>query len=104
MQIEIQKANRMKLADFADEHGLKMKVVERSRTDLHPSIPYEGNRYLAHFDDVDVKDGSILCGTFGNGATPAQAMKAYAREISGKLLVVAAGKAERREIWAPELV
>ena len=95
----------MKLSAFADQHGLKMKVVERTRTDLHPSFPYGPNRWLAHFDDVEVKDGSVLIGTHGNGATQAQAIKNYAREISGKCLVVNAFNREtRREIYAPELV
>jgi hypothetical protein len=105
MQIEVQKARRIKLSDFADQHGLKMKVVERTRTDLHSSIPFEPSRWFAYFDDVEVKDGSVLIGTHGNGPTQAQAIKAYAREISGKCLVVDAFNREtRREIYAPELV
>lgn len=103
MEIKVEKARRMKVADFADQHGLTMKCVERTRTDLHPSFNYEAMHWYAYFENTDIKDGSMLCGSHRNGPTQAAAIKAYAQEISGKLLVVGAFTPERREIWVPEL-
>ena len=103
MKIERLAANRMTLEAFADQHGLVMEIAERTRTDLHPSFPYEPNRFYARFKDVDTKDSACLTGTHGNGGTETEAMTAYARQISGKLLVVDAFTPKRREIWAPEL-
>lgn len=95
---------RMTLEAFADLHGLKMKVLERTRTDLHPSFKYERMRFCAHFDNVDVKEGGCLGSHHGNGGTDGEAMAEYARNISGKCLVIDAWKPEsRKEIYAPEL-
>jgi len=94
----------MALSDFADKHGLVMQVKERTRTELWRGFDYESNRYYAQFRDVDVKDGAVLRGTFGNGRTPEAAMANYAKEISGKLLVKDWHKPdERKEFHAPEL-
>lgn len=104
MKIERRPANQMSLEAFADKHELIMEIGERTRTDLHASIKFETNRFYAGFKDTEVKDSNVLCGKHGNGATEDEAMRDYAQEISGKLLVVCAWDKElRREIWTPEL-
>lgn len=104
MKIERLAVNRMTLSDFADEHGLTMEIGERTKTDLHPSIRLDTNRFYASFKDIEVKGDHVLIGAHGNGATEDSAMADYAKQISGKCLVMYAYQKERREIWAPELV
>ena len=102
MNIEMHVAERSGLSEFADKHGFVMEVHERRPRDMG-SRWSEDSRYFAHFKDCEVKDGSVLCGTFGNGATPEIAMLNYTAEISEKLLVVGAHTSSRREIRAPVL-
>lgn len=97
MKIEIKRAERMTLQAFAEKHGLTMRVVEREN---HPDPMM---RYYASFKGAETKDGRILCGEHGNGASPALAVVRYAKEISGKLLVIDADKKTRCEIRVPEL-
>lgn len=105
MKIEVGPANQMKLSGFAEKHELTMKLIERTRTDLHHSFPWPDNRWCAYFENAEVKDGRMLIGLHGNGATKRDAMKDYARQISGKLLVINAFSTEgRREVYVPELL
>lgn len=92
---------RMTLEDFADNHGLVLEVHERAQT---VNIGYGPvARYYAFFHGVEVKDGPILSGITGNGDSERDAIRAYAREISNKLLVIDASKPSRREIQSPIL-
>ena len=86
------------IEEFADHYRLTMEVRERSL-----SLHYLG-RYMASFEDAEVKDGSVLISTFGNGDTPEEAISDYARQIEGKLMVIDAFKPNRNEIWVPEFV
>ena len=101
MQIERKPANRQTLEAFADQHGLTMEIVERTRTDLARCFDYSKMRFYAGFKGVDVSDGCMLIGSVGNGGTEDDALRDYARQISGKKLVIGAFTPERREIWAP---
>lgn len=83
---------RQSLEAFADEHGLKMRVVER----------FQGNFY-AHFDDAEVKDDGVLIGLYGNGKDEIDAISDYANAVSEKTLVIGARTPERREIRVPIL-
>jgi DNA-binding transcriptional regulator LsrR (DeoR family) len=98
MKITVKERPRMTLEEFADRHGLEMIVTERS-----PSRLAGVARYYANFSSVEIKDGSILSGAIGNGETPAEAIAAYAHEISEELIVVNARTADRREILTPAL-
>ena len=102
MNIEMHVAERSDLSEFADKHGLVMEIHERRPHDMG-SRWSEDSRYFAHFKDCEVKDGSVLCGAFGNGSSPEAAMLEYTSDISEKLLVVGAGTSLRREIRAPIL-
>lgn len=70
----------MTLEKFADEHRLVMQVNERERQDLP--------RFWAKLGDVEVVDGCMLRGAFGNGGTPNDAITDYCNEISTKRLKI----------------
>lgn len=102
MNIEMHEKDRSTLAAFAEKHGLTMEIHERTPRDLGARWS-ESERYYACFKDCEIKEGSILRGTFGNGATPDAAMAEYAEEISEQKLVFGAYTQDRTEITAPML-
>lgn len=83
------------LAEFAEANELVMSVVERS---LPVGDPY---RFYAKFDNTEVSEGAVLNSDYGNGATPEEAVADYARRISLRVLVVNAGRENRRtlNVW-----
>ena len=83
---------------FAKKHGLVMKVGERSKA-FWPERKME--RYHAEFENAETLDGSVLSSAYGNGNTPEEAIADYAKNLEGKLLVIGAYQAERREIQCP---
>jgi hypothetical protein len=95
MNIEMHKVARATLEEFADQHGLIMEVHERKYADLP--------QFYARFKNAEIKEDALLRGAFGDGSTPEAAIKNYAVEISGKLLVIDAYGKERREIRVPIL-
>lgn len=102
MEIVIKKHQQMQkttLQEFADEHHLVMEVHERADFGLESAV-----RYYAMFRDCEVLSGRTCYGVFGNGATPNAAIKRYAEEISGKLLVKDAFKETRKEMSVPILL
>lgn len=105
MKTIVEKIPRVRIAKFAKEHDLTMCVFERRPGDavLLNGESFEDIRFFAHFEDCEVKDGSVLIGTFGNGRTEKAAIAAYAKEISNKRLVVGAYSPKRREIESPYL-
>lgn len=88
---------RMTLEKFADEYGLVMEVRERGVNFPH------NERWYASFATVEVEDGSLLCGVFGNGATPEEAIRDYGRQISGKTLAVGP-RASKITVYVPLIV
>lgn len=83
------------IADLLEE-----TLVIRSRTAATMStmgLP----RFYAFFDFAEEKDDGILRSAAGNGATPHEALVAYARRIAGKLMAFHAGDARRREFRMP---
>ena len=102
MEIEIYEKKRTTLVDFADQHGLIMEIRERTPEDLG-SRWSEDRRYYARFKGGEIKDGGVLQASYGNGSTPEMAMRVYAKEISGGLLVLNAYTSDRREIYVPLL-
>lgn len=96
METQVQHAERMTIGQFADKHGLTMIVRERARF----ICPDDRGRWIASFDKVESKDGCVLTGEYGNGATPDEAISDYARKITGKLLVYDACGENRKEFYA----
>ena len=87
----------MSIYKFGAVEGLTMEVHER------PHSEESHARFYAHFEDAEVKDGSILCGTYGDGRTEREAIHNYAKAISLKTLVIDAMGDKRREVQVPRL-
>ena len=96
MEIERHKVHEMTIEEFAENNNLIMEVHERD----DPKLP----RCYAHFKLSDIKDGSCLIGKYGDGETEQEAIRNYAKEISGKLLVIGAFSSDRRNIQVPRLI
>ena len=97
MKIERTLIHEMTIAEFAEKHNLVMEIHERGLPVGNPG------RFYAHFKHADTKEGHILCGEYGDGATPLAAVMAYATAISLKMLVIDAYEDTRREIRVPRL-
>lgn len=103
MKIERHYVPRSTLEAFADLHGLTMEIHERQPCDLGKRWT-ENSRYYAHFTGCETRENGCLVAEFGNGATPDEAMSAYAQAISGKRLVWrATSSVDRREFYVPVL-
>jgi hypothetical protein len=87
------------IEDFADKHGLTMEVRERGGD-------WQGTdgQFYARFRHADVLESPFLIGEFGNGHTEAEAIRAYAKAISEKVLCVDSWTPKRREIVCPRFV
>ncbi len=94
MKINRKLLPREKIEVFADKHGFEMTVIERTH------LPAQ-NKYYASFDHVEVKNGGILTGTYGDGATDEESIADYASQISGERLVFDAYGQNRKEVTAP---
>lgn len=99
MKIIRELIKRQTIEEFAVEHDLVMKIVERSTT----SSPVQ-DRFFCHFEHIEEKDGSCLISASGNGNTEQEAINDYAKRISEKYLVYNAYKDDRRTIMAPCLI
>ena len=54
------------------------------------------SRFYASLENTETTDGFILCGEYGDGATPEEAMRNYYNKIVGKKLVYRAYSDEYR--------
>ena len=85
------------LEEFCDRYKLVMEVHERSS----PRLP----RFYATIRGAEFKEREhFLTGLFGDGDTPQEAIDDYAKEISGKVMVLDAMFSSRREIQVPTLL
>lgn len=78
------------IEEFAERHDLTMQVVQRAN-----------GSFCASFKGSEQKGNRVLIGTSGNGETEGDAIRDYARQISGKTLVFDAGTDRRLEIDVP---
>ena len=85
------------IKSFAEANALTVVVRERPKDSGDPA------RYYAAFDRCDTMGDGVLIGEFGNGATPDEAIAAYARKVSNKRIVVNAHTPQRREMNVPRL-
>jgi hypothetical protein len=58
-------------------------------------------RWTATIVSAEIKEGSMLCGTHGNGSYPEEAIEDYVQKIKGKLLILNAYSGSRKEILVP---
>jgi hypothetical protein len=91
MRVERTLLDNCNLGEFADRHGLVMRVT---------GVP---NSLHASFQCCEVGGDGLLRSVYGIGPTEDHAFRDYAQKISGKLLVINAYKDTRREILAPVL-
>jgi hypothetical protein len=98
MKITRKEIPQMTIEEFAEKNELEMEIHERPRPVGDPS------RYYAHFRRAEVKDGGMLVGSYGDGATPELAIENYAPQISLRRLVIDAYSEQRRELEVPRLV
>ena len=93
MKVDVTPLERMSVQEFANKHGLTMKVDERA-TNYWPDA-----RWYARFDNFELKEGSCLVSTYGNGSTVDEAIANYCKEISEKHGVINAYHVSRKEIY-----
>lgn len=92
MKTTIEKIPEVTIEELADANGLEMVVKERELPEGNPA------RFHASFKNCEVKGNGVLISSFGNGATPEEAIANYGREIHLKTLVCHAYTENRREI------
>jgi hypothetical protein len=85
----------MNITDIANL--INQRLIINYRCNVEPSA-----QWYAHFESAELKQGGILIGVYGNGATPDEAIENYCREIAGKLIVFNAMKPSRMEFTMPE--
>lgn len=96
------------LEEFVDEHDLELVCGRRTRKTV-AWVQQNTNpgpvKFWAQLRGVEEKADGLLRSSHGNGDTPDDAIADYARQISGKTLVVDAMDPEKRkEIVAPTWV
>ena len=80
----------MDILEYADALNLEIELRR---------YPNQNGRWTARFSKSETKDNiddCCLTGTYGNGVHPDNALWNYAKEISGKILVINAMDKERR--------
>lgn len=86
METEIRALERCTIEEFADKHGLKMVIEERSKSDWCRADNFK--QFYAHFDGCSLAERGMQIGMFGDGNTHEEAIANYAEEISGKTLII----------------
>lgn len=99
MKIDFQKVAAQSLQEFADAHDLTLKIGQRADCDV---AQFRSFRFYACFSAADITDGVIAHMGFGEGNTPLEAVRNYARNISGRTLVRGMGRDATR-FTVPEL-
>lgn len=97
MQIETDYIAKMTIEEFAEKHNLTMQITERNAKENDPA------RYYARFKRSDIKGDGVLIGSYGDGATPEDAIRDYARTINLKTLVIDGNTDTHREIKVPRI-
>lgn len=98
VKIERKDIPQITIEEFADKYDLTMEIHER------PLPEGASARFYAHFKSCEIMDRGCLRGTFGDGATPEEAIKDYAASIRLCRIVIDARHPTRREIEVPRLV
>ena len=60
------------------------------------------NRWIAHFEDCEVKEGPILSSTYGEGNTANEAIFSYVDKIRNQTIVMYAYSEKRKEFRVPD--
>ena len=85
----------MNLYEFADIIDKNIVITRYANQD---------SRFSAQFEHCDTKRGGCLCGEYGDGKTPQEAVDNYKNKIIGKTIVFnAMSDTYRREYVVPQL-
>lgn len=85
----------MNIYEFADIIGKSIVITRYANQD---------GRFSAQFDHCDTKQGACLCGEYGNGKTPKEAVNNYKDKIVGKTLIFhGMSEDHRQEYVAPKM-
>lgn len=99
MKIEDSTDKEITLKEFAERHNLELQINQRHGW-WNPNLG-EAGRYYCHFKDAWIKEGIMLGGVSGNGATKQEAIEDYTKIISDEKLIIK--DKDRREILVPKL-
>ena len=83
----------MTLYDLATLINKQIEILHRPSETLDSS-----SLWYAKLDDVEIKDGAILSGSFGNGRTPEEALQNYVKELKGQKIVIDAFSKDKRTV------
>lgn len=78
----------MKITDYCDILNKEIKIIY---------YPNQNGRWSARIEFVEVLEGSLLVGSYGNSDTPYNAIKDYINKIKGKRIVFNAMMADKRQ-------
>lgn len=92
----VTKIETREITEYAKDLGVDLCIVERP--------PGWGARFFAYFQHTEEKRGHCLAGISGDGSTPDEAIAEYAKQISGKLMIINAFSDKRQEVPFPKLV
>ena len=87
----------MNIQEFADVVDKTLEIRRRQNWGNPNAIWY------AYFQGGEIKQGVCLTSSFGDGATPQDALNDYAAGISGKRIVFNASSPGRQEFVVPML-
>lgn len=86
----------MTISEYCDAINVNIEIIRYSN---------QNERWTAKFEYCETKDNidsAILCGEYGEGKTPTEAINSYIRNIRGKRIVLNASSKElRREFIVP---
>lgn len=84
----------MNLFDYCDAINARLTLTRYEN---------QNGRWMARFNECEVKEKGFLVGCYGNGVTPDEAMKDYCKQISGAQVVFNAYTDARTEFTVPQL-
>jgi hypothetical protein len=99
MKITIERVQKGTIEEFAEKHDLTMEVIERDG-----AFQGTNRQFSASFYECGVVKGKMLHGLYGDGRTPEEAIKDYARVISEETLSINNYPKSRKEVKVWRLV
>lgn len=89
----------MDITEYADALNLELAVRR------YPNRTPRWTASFAYAETKDSKADATLTGLYGSGRTPTEAIRDYADQLQGKVLIVRAGHPdERREYQVPAIM
>jgi len=83
--------------------GIRVTYIDDWSANKHRRDPYS-ERWVAYLERTEIADGAVLVDSAAWGASPEAAISGLCQELRGKILVVDAGRPERKEFRAPATI